>query len=170
MTNWNDIFDLYVGKDKEAKEWMRNPFINYDNNIWCTDASAALIVAPYVCGLIANKEIHKTDIPVVRDMDEWLFINYYDLRRAVDMCGKEEPSGSYLNGVRIGNGVYSTIQMTRVLKTMQKLNINTLIVVSEPLEEDAVLFQMKGLRGVSILQMPMIPKEESKVVELIKIG
>lgn len=90
MTNWNDIFDLYVGKNDYMRDWMKRPFINFDGNVWVTDSYAAIIVDTNVCGIVAPESEHKIEIPTAKDEDEWLFVSYGDLQHAVDMCGTEE--------------------------------------------------------------------------------
>ena len=88
--NWNDIFDLFVGKNDDVKDWMKRPFINFDGNVWATDGHAAIIVDPCICRITAPVDHHKTEIPELVEPDKWLFVGYGDLQHAVDMCGTEE--------------------------------------------------------------------------------
>lgn len=91
MTNWNDIFDLFVYKDDDdIKAWMRRPFVNFDGNVWAVDGPAAIIVDPNVCGNAAPVDSHKIKIPKLVEPDKWLYVSYGDLQHAVDMCGTEE--------------------------------------------------------------------------------
>ena len=223
MTNWNDIFDLYVGKDDNMKDWMKRPLINFDGNVWATDGHAAIVVDPNVCGIAAPVDHHKTEIPEQVEPDKWLFVSYGDLQHAVDMCGTEEvmketevvcpecdgdgevtweydasteretyekefecplcegdgkiwkemPSGQFEpsrhNGVKIGEAIFQAWQMARVLRTMKLLEAYTLIIVSEPKKWDGTMFQIKGVPGVTILQMPMVdPDPKTTIIELMQ--
>ena len=221
--NWNDIFDLYVGKDDDMKAWMKRPFINFDGGVWATDGHAAIIVDPIVCGITAPVDHHKTEIPELVETDKWLFVSYGDLQHAVDMCGTEEvmketevvcpecdgegevtweydastddetyekefecpvcegegkiwkemPSGQFEpsrhNGVKIGKAIFQAWQMARVLRAMRLFEAETLVIVSEPKEWDGTMFQIKGVPGVKILQMPMVdPDPKSTIIELMQ--
>lgn len=221
--NWNDIFDLFVGKDDDMKAWMKRPFVNFDGNVWAADGPAAIIVDPCVCGITSPVDHHKTEIPELVEPDKWLFVSYGDLQHAVEMCGTEEvmketevvcpecdgegevtweydastddetyekefecpvcegdgkiwkdmPTGQYEpsrhNGVKIGKAIFQAWQMARVLRAMRLFEAETLVIVSEPKEWDGTMFQIKGVPGVKILQMPMVdPDPKSTVIELMQ--
>lgn len=223
MKNWNDIFDLYVGKDDDMKDWKKRPFVNFDGNVWATDGHAAIIVDPCICGITAVVDNHKTEIPELMEPDKWLFVSYGDLQHAVDMCGTEEvmketevvcpecdgdgevtweydafkvyekyekefecpvcegegkiwklmPTGqietSRHNGLKIGEAFFQAWQMARVLRTMRLLEAETLIIASEPKKWHATMFQIKGVPGVTIMQMPMVdPDPKSTIIELMQ--
>lgn len=81
--------------------------------------------------------------------------------------GQFEPSRQ--NGVRVGDAIFSAWQMARVLRTMRLLEAVTLIIVSEPKKCSGTLFQIKGVPGVTILQMPMVdPDPKTTIIELMQ--
>lgn len=86
---------------------------------------------------------------------------------------KEMPSGQFEpsrhNGVKIGEAIFRAWEMARVLRAMRMLEAETLIIVSEPKKRSATMFQIKGVQGVTILQMPLVdPDPKTTIIELMQ--
>ena len=73
--------------------------------------------------------------------------------------GKFEPAQK--SGVRIGDAVFSAWQLDRVYKAMALLDLDELVIATEPHRGRVTIFR---LGDIKVLQMPMYTDEQNKVI------